>query len=130
MANLSNYAEQVLLDWMMTAEAVTRPTAWYLALFTAAPTDVAGSGTEVAGGGYTRQAIAFGAASEAGSTTNTGTVAFTAAGGDFGVVTHLAIFDASSGGNALWHGPLGAARTVSNGDTLSFGVGAITVALA
>jgi hypothetical protein len=130
MANLSNYAEQVLLDWMMTDGAVTRPSAWFLALFTAAPTDAPGSGTEVSGGGYARQAIAFGAASAAGTSVNSDTVAFSAAGGDFGTVTHLGIFDASTGGNCLWHGALGASRTVNNGDTLSFGVGAITVALA
>ena len=46
MAALSDYAEKLLLDYSMTAGSVTRPTAWYVALYTSAPTD-AGGGTEV-----------------------------------------------------------------------------------
>ena len=46
MAALSDHAEALLLDWLMTADAVTRPTAWYVALYTAAPSD-SGGGTEV-----------------------------------------------------------------------------------
>ena len=51
MAALSDYSEKLLLDWAMTTGSATRPTAWYVALYTAAPND-AGGGTEVTGGGY------------------------------------------------------------------------------
>ena len=34
MAALSDYAEKLLLDWSMTAGSATRPTAWYVALYT------------------------------------------------------------------------------------------------
>jgi hypothetical protein len=130
MAALSDYAEKLLLDWMMTTGSATRPTAWYVALYTAAPSD-SGGGTEVSTGGYARQSVTFDAASSPGGTTsNSGEVSFTASGADYGTVTHMGIFDASSGGNLLWHGALTASKTVADGDTLTFAVGNIDLTMA
>ena len=101
MANLADHAEKLLLDWLMTTGAATRPTAWFVALFTTATDDAAG-GTEVTGNGYARQAVAFDAASSPGGTTqNSGAVSFTASGGNWGSITHMAIYDASTAGNRL-----------------------------
>jgi hypothetical protein len=130
MAALSDYAEKLLLDWMMTAGAATRPTAWYVALYTAAPSD-AGGGTEVSGSGYARQAVTFAAASTpAGTTSNTSAVTFNAAGGDWGAVSHIGLFDASASGNLLWHGAMTATKTIADGDTLEFAIGNIDLTLA
>jgi len=130
MAALSDHAEKLILDWMMTAGTAARPSAWYVALYTAAPSD-AGGGTELSGSGYAREAVAFAAAtSGTGTTSNTGVVIFTADGGDWGSVTHMGIHDASSGGNLLWHGALAAAKTVADGDTLEFAVGNIDLTVA
>ena len=130
MAALSDYAEKLLLDFLMTTGTATRPTNWYVALFTAAPND-AGGGTEVSAGGYTRQSVAFSAAASPGGTTsNSGEVSFTASGGDYGTVTHMGIFDASSSGNLLWHGALTASKAVADGDTLTFAVGNIDLTMA
>lgn len=130
MAALSDHAEKLILDWMMTAGAATRPTAWYVALYTAAPSD-SGGGTELSGSGYARESVTFAAAtSGAGTTSNTGVVVFTADGGDWGSVTHMGIHDAVSGGNLLWHGALAAAKTVADGDTLEFAVGNIDLTVA
>jgi hypothetical protein len=130
MAALSDYAEKLLLDWMMTAGAATRPTAWYVALYTAAPSD-AGGGTEVSGSGYARQAVTFAAASTpAGTTSNTSAITFTAAGGDWGAVSHIGLFDASTSGNLLWHGAMTATKTIADGDTLEFAIGNIDLTLA
>lgn len=130
MAALSDYAEKLLLDWMMTTGAATRPTTWFLALYTAPPSD-AGGGTEVAGNGYARRPIAFAAASTpGGSTNNTAIVDFTAAGGNWGTVTHVGIHTAATGGSLLWHGAMAAPKTINDGDTLSFAVGAVNVTLA
>ena len=130
MAALSDYAEKLLLDWMMTTGSATRPTAWYVALYTAAPSD-SGGGTEVSGNGYSRQTVAFGAAATPGGTTsNTGAVSFTASGGSWGTITHMGIFDASTSGNLLWHGALTASKTVGDGDTLEFAIGNIDLTLA
>lgn len=130
MAALSDYAEKLLLDFLMTTGTATRPTNWYVALFTAAPND-AGGGTEVSAGGYARQSVAFSAAASPGGTTsNTGEVSYTASGGDYGTVTHMGIFDASSSGNLLWHGALTASKAVADGDTLTFAVGNIDLTMA
>ena len=130
MAALSDYAEKLSLDWSMTTGSATRPTAWYVALYTAAPSD-SGGGTEVSTGGYARQSVTFGAASSPGGTTsNTNTVSFTASGAGYGTVTHIGIFDNVSGGNLLWHGSMTASKTVADGDTLEFSIGNIDLTLA
>lgn len=130
MAALSDYSEKLILDYLMTTGSATRPTNWYVALYTAAPSD-SGGGTELSGSGYSREAVTFAAAtSGAGTTSNSGAVVFTADGGDWGSVTHMGIHDASSSGNLLWHGALAAAKTVLDGDSLEFAVGNIDLTVA
>lgn len=130
MAALSDYAEKLLLDWMMTTGSATRPTAWYVALYTAAPSD-SGGGTEVSGNGYSRQSATFAAASTPGGTTsNTNDVIFTASGGNWGTVSHVGIFDNSTGGNLLWHGSMTSSKVVNDGDTLEFSIGNIDLTIA
>jgi hypothetical protein len=130
MAALSDYAEKLILDYLMTTGSATRPTAWYVGLYTSAPSD-AGGGTELSGSGYARESAAFAAAtSGTGTTSNTGVIVFTADGGDWGSVTHMGIHDAVSGGNLLWHGALAAAKTVLDGDSLEFAVGNIDLTVA
>ena len=130
MAALSDHAENLLLNWLMTTDSVTRPTAWYVALYTAAPSD-SGGGTELSGNGYSRQAIAVGTASGTGGTTsNDANITFTASGGDWGDVTHIGIHDASTGGNLLWHGAMSASKNIADGDTLQFNTGNIDLTIA
>jgi hypothetical protein len=130
MAALSDHAEALLLDWLMTNGSATRPTAWYVALYTAAPSD-SGGGTEVSGNGYAREAVTFAAATSPGGTTsNSGAVSFTASGGNWGSITHIGIHDAVSGGNLLWHGAMTASKTVNDGDTLEFSIGNIDLTIA
>lgn len=127
--NLSNYAEKLLLDFLMTASTATRPSARYLALFTSDPAED-GSGTELSGDGYSRQAVTFDDASSPGGTTqNSNAPSFTASGGNWGTVSHVAIFDADTAGNMLWYGPLDTSRVVNDGDTISFAIGDIDLTL-
>jgi len=130
MSALSDHAENLILNFLMTSGTATRPTAWYVALYTVAPSD-AGGGTEVSGNGYSRQTVAGDTATGTGGTTdNTGAVSFTATGGNFGTIVAIGIHDASSGGNLLWHGALSANKTVNDGDTLEFAAGAIDLTIA
>ena len=128
MTALSNYLENELLDHALGTGAFTAPSNVYLALFTSDPTD-AGSGTEVSGSGYSRQLITFGASS-GGTASNSSEETFTASGGDFGTVTHIGLFDASTSGNLLFHGALDTSRSVVDGGTLTFAVGDIDITLA
>ncbi len=124
MSDFSDYMENKILDHVFRNTAYTPPTAVYLGLYTAAPSD-AGGGTEVSGGGYARQAITFGAAS-GGAISNTAAVQFTATGGSYGTVTHVGIFDAATTGNLLaWKAitPI----VMGSGGVLTFAIGDIDV---
>ena len=54
--SFTNSFETDVLNWGLTAGTVTRPTAWYIGLFTSDPTDTGTGGTEVTAGGYARTA--------------------------------------------------------------------------
>ena len=125
MSAKSNYLELKVLDHFLGTASTTAPSAVYLSLHTANP-DEDGSGTEVSGNGYSRQAVTFAAASSGSSSSNS-VEEFTASGGAFGTVTHFGIWDASSSGNLLYYGALTASKTIADGDTLRFASGAITI---
>lgn len=133
MSSLSDYAEKKVLDHLIGKTALAMPTA-YLALSTANPLD-AGSGiAEPVGNGYTRKATAgsdwnAAAGASPGTTTNATALSFPQATGSWGIITHFAIFDALSGGNMIWYGPLTAAKAVASGDTLSFAAGQISLTM-
>ena len=135
MAALSDYAENLILNWLMrggtSGGQTDAPSSLHLALFTAAPND-AGGGTEVSGNGYGRQTVTFDAATGTGGTTsNSANVTFTASGGNFGLVTHIGIFDASTSGNLLWHGAMaGSGQQVNAGDSIQFAAGSIDLTIA
>lgn len=130
MSSFSNYTENLLLNWLLTTNSATRPTAWYVGLFTAAPSD-AGGGTEVSGNGYAR--VATGTISVSGTdttATNSAAIEFAAAsGGNWGTITHAAIFDASTSGNMLAWAALTTSRTINDGDVFRIPAGSLTVTL-
>ena len=128
MASASNATETLLLKYSLTADAVTRPTAWYIGLHTADVTD-AGTGTEVTGNGYARTAVSFTVTND--TATNSATVTFpTASGGNFGTVTHIGIWSATTAGTLYYHGALTASKIVNDGDTFTIQASALTITLA
>lgn len=128
MAAMSNYLENALVNATLRNTSYTSPAAVYVALFTTDPTD-AGSGTEVSGGSYARQAATFGAPSNGASTT-TADIQFPQATGSWGTITHFGVYDASSSGNLLYHGALTASKTIETGDVFKIASGSLTVTLA
>lgn len=131
MAALSDHAENLLLNWLMTAGSATRPTAWYVGLHTGSPADDDSGANEISGNGYSRQAIAVTTATGTGGTTsNDANITFTASGGDWGTISHISIYDASTSGNLLWHGSMTASKTIADGDTLQFNTGNIDLTIA
>ena len=113
--SLSDTFETTTLKWLLTADAVTRPTAWYIGLFTVAPSD-AGGGTEVSGGSYARKSVAFTVSGNL--ATNSAAVEFDVATADWGTITSVAVFAAVSGGNMIAYATLTASKTIANGDVL------------
>lgn len=121
MSSMTDYLEDKLRDHVLRNVAYTSPTTVYLALFTTATTD-AGGGTEVAGGSYARQAVAFAAGGAGtGAADNSADESFSNM--PAATVTHAALFDASSGGNMLLHAALTTPKTVGAGDLLTFAAG-------
>jgi hypothetical protein len=130
MSSFSDYTENLVLTYLFTTGSVTRPTAWYVGLFTAAPSDT-GGGTEVAGNGYVRKVTGTITVSGTGTTaTNSAAIEFAAAsGGNWGTVTHAAIFDAETSGNMLAWAQLTTARTINDGDVFRVPASSLTVTL-
>lgn len=127
MSAASNYTETLALNWLLTSSAATRPTAWYVALFTSDPTD-AGSGTEVSGTSYARQSVAFTVSGDTAS--NSATVTFPAAGSNWGTISHVGIYDASTSGNLLFHGAVTTPKSIDTGDTFQITSGNLDITLA
>lgn len=126
----SDYLEDKLLKHTFANTAFTSPGTVYLALFTAAPDDTAGSGTEVSGGSYARISCAFSVSGTDPTTaTNSSAAEFATATGTWGSVGWVGVFDASSSGNLLAWAALTASKTVSSGDVFRFDAGDLDITL-
>ena len=128
MAEFTDFMENKIIDHMLRNQAYAPPGTVYVALFTSATGDDS-SGTEVSGGSYARQAVTLTAAS-GGASENSADIAFPQATADWGTITHLALFDALTGGNMLMHTLLDASKTVNNGDTFKINAGDLDVTVA
>ncbi len=122
-----NAFETTVLQWSLTTDSVTRPTTWYVGLFTSDPTDTGAAGTEVSGGSYARTAVTFSVTGDTAS--NTAAVEFPAATASWGSVTHIGVHDASSGGNMLVHAALSTAKTIADGDVFRIPTGDLDITL-
>lgn len=136
MSAASDFLENELLDHVLKGSggAYTAPTTLYLALFTSdggLENNTEGSQTEIttSGSAYARQSIAFATASS-GSSANSGTVTFSAATTNWGTVSHVAIMDASTSGNVLFHGAVTTSKTIETGDTFQVSASNLTISLA
>lgn len=127
MAEMSNYLENALINATLRNTSYTSPTTVYVALYTTDPTD-ADTGTEVSGGSYARQSVTFGAPSN-GVSTNTASVTFPTATGNWGTITHIGLRDALTTGNLLYHTPLDASKTVNTSDVFTIATGNLSVTL-
>ncbi len=124
--SFSNYLETKILEHAFGETAYTMPTTHFVALYTAAPGE-AGGGTELSGDAYARQSAAF---TVSGNTaTNSANIEFPAATGNWGTVTHAAIFDASTGGNMLAYAALTSSKVVETGDILRFTASQLDITL-
>ena len=124
--SLTNAFETSTLQYLLTTDSVTRPTAWYIGLFTSDPTDTGTAGTEVSGFDYARTAATFTVSSDTAS--NSAAVEFPAAnGGNWGTVSHIGIMDAASGGNMIVHAPLTVAKAINDGDVFRIPTGDLDI---
>lgn len=136
MSAMSDYLEVALANHVLGAQVYSKPGTVYIALFTGSPSD-GGGGSEVGSynTGYARASVTNNATNWPNANATTGVKSngtifnFPTATGDWGTVTHFAIFDASSGGYMLYYGALSASRIINAGDTARFSAGDLTVTL-
>jgi hypothetical protein len=136
MSKMSDYLEDALRKHIFRTGSFTKPSALWVSLHTADPTD-AGTGAEVSGGSYVRvqrdplDANWSAASATDGITKNSAAITFPAPTANWGVVTHFGIWDASSAGNLICYGQLGTPKTINNGDAApSFAIDAIVITFA
>lgn len=127
MSQATDFLENKIAGHVFGGTAYTAPATLYVALYTSAPND-AGAGTEVSGGSYARQSMAFTVTADTAS--NTANVEYPKATASWGTVTHFAILDAVTSGNMLCYGTLTASKTVASGDTLRFNAGELDITVA
>ena len=145
MSAMSDYLENKLVDHVFRGQAYTIPVI-YIGLLTAAPSD-SGGGTEVSGNNYARVKAAASAAQAltdwkstqandvastgtTGNTTNTNSVTFPTPSATWGVVTHIGVYDALTGGNLLLYGSLTISKTINQSDTVTFPAAALSFTFA
>lgn len=134
MPGWTNTYESTILNFLYGAvgSPMTAPATYHVALYSTAPTDST-SGTELSGNAYARVAVTnnttnFGAAGSAGAArTNATAITFPTATGAWSQATSWAFCDASTAGNILIYGDLTTPKTLANGDTASFAIGALSI---
>ena len=145
MAALTNYAETKLLELLFENSAwpnigdvsglqpSSTSGSFYIALFTADPTDAGTQTNEATYTGYARVAVARSAAGW--STTddtvdNVGAITFGECTAGSDTVTHVGIMDASTSGNMIVHGALDSSLAISSGITPEIAIGALDITAA
>jgi len=141
MAAMSDYLENKTIDQVFRGQAYAFPATLYVGLYSAAPSEV-GGGTELTGNNYARTAVAAslpnwaGTQAAASSTTSTGTtgttsnnvaITFPTPSAFWGQVNAFGIFDSASGGNLMFYGVLSIAKTINQGDTVTFPAASLSI---
>lgn len=132
-----NYWEKVMTNHFFNIQSEVT-SVLYVGLSSADPAED-GSGTSEPGGakGYARVKTMNGSGTswqvaDASGTTidNSAAIAFPTASADWGTMTHFAIFSGSTSGSSVCcSGALASSKTVENGDTAQFAIGALDVCL-
>ena len=127
MAGLSSDQEDKILKALVNEAAYTNPTAWYVELNTADPTDTAatadGNSTDQTAGA---QQVTSWAAVSAGATSNSNVLSFDMTGATPGTATHFSVWSHVSNRTAtdyLGSGALTASEAFTATSTLEFAIG-------
>ncbi len=127
----SDFLENTIIDMVLRSIAYSEPASVFISLYTTSPAED-DSGTEVSGGNYARLEVGAATgrdfvASSGGATSNNEEWLFNVASGNWGDITHVAVHDALTVGNLLYHGALTATKTINTNDQLKFAAGALDI---
>lgn len=139
----TNFAENKILDAIFRGQALGVPATFHIGLLTANPNDGT-TLTEVSGGSYARVAVTSSLANWSG-TQGAGTTAVSSGTGgqisnnvaltyptptaDWGNVTHIAFFSASSGGDPWVSGQLSQAKNCVSGVEVRWDAGQLILTI-
>ena len=129
MSEFSNYAETAILNATLNGVALAGVSP-FIALATADLGDGNTTANEAGAGfpAYARQSATFTVSSN--SASNAAAISFPAFDGSAAATyTHIGIYDAATEGNLLYHTPMNFAKTLTNGDVITFSAGSVTVTL-
>lgn len=122
--NISNIGDATGLRGSTTAGS------FYVALFTADPTETGATANEATYTSYARVAVARSASGwtvSGNQVTNAGLISFPTSGGTNNTITHFAIMTASSGGDMIGSGSITSSLLITSGDTPKFEIGDLTI---
>ncbi|MDR9795212.1 hypothetical protein NSS70_04575 [Aeribacillus sp. FSL K6-2848] len=119
--SMTDYLESKIMNAIFKRTSYTGPSALYLALFT-------GEGTEVSDSAYARQEIIFSEITD-GTVSNTNLIEFAPAAVNYGVITHVGIYDSQTGGNLLFYSELATSIVAGQGVGVSIQPGDLSVSL-
>lgn len=123
--NITDTVENQLLDALVGNSSFSVTTPIKLALVTVNGSD-SSAGTEVSGGSYARQTIAWDAAAS-GSIANSAVINFT--GMPTCTVVGVEVYDSAGTPKRLAYGALSANKSVTSGDTVQFAASSVTISL-
>jgi hypothetical protein len=133
MAQATDYLENKFLTGLLGGTNVTFSSKPYIALMTSAPSD-SSAGTEVSGTNYSR--VQVGGTNQGnftvgstGTAQNSGEFIFSDAGSAWGTVTHIALYDAATGGNQLLYATLNSSATINSGDIFKIPANGFTITM-
>lgn len=115
-----------LVDASLGTASYSAPTTPIKARLMTANGSATSAGTEVTGGSYASQSMAFGSAS-AGAAANSGTVSYT--GMPAVTVVGVELWDSAGTPRRQWWGALTANKTTNSGDTFSFAASSVTATI-
>jgi hypothetical protein len=121
MSNLTDFARN-MLGRTLCGRLPAQPNSVFCALGTGGTTATGVTGEPV-GNGYARQRVTF---TGTGVQSNAEAIRFTFTGA-VGTLTHIGLFDAASGGNALTWSPLSASVSVAGPGTATVNPGGLTI---
>ena len=125
--DFSNYLANALINTTTRQVVFTPPTKVWVSLYTTDPTKD-DTGREVEASTYTRFEVKLSLPFD-GVSTNENLMQWNTATTDWGVITHMAIHDAESGGNMLYYTPLDVPKNIEIGDQFQITVGNLKLTL-
>jgi hypothetical protein len=132
---LSDYLEEALMKAIFHATPFSPPPSVFVGLFTTTPTD-SNNGVEASGTNYTRievnctsgwnppVAMVGGFRCD-----NAAIIEFPVAGGNWGTINGVGIYDAATNGNLLFYGNLTTPQTCVTGSQIKFAIGDLDITL-